>query len=268
MNNYNKYLLLILFLFFHSIIHSQFLPGSRRISLAHSDIALNNDIFAIFNNPAGLSLLNERQIGFYHSPAPFGVKELSNSFITYIQPTNIGNFCVGGMYYGFDLYNESLINVAYANELYKDFFVGVTNSIKIINIEGYGSGSKFNLILGGIYKISQKLSVGFSIHNFLRFQLIEDYFEFRYQTGIAYFPYKNTSINFSISKQFDFPFAIHFGVEYPLIDYLFLRIGAQNEPNLYSGGLGIHYSNFEINYSVAAHLELSLTHQFDLLISF
>lgn len=38
-------------------------PGARQISLSHSDIALSNDVFSLFNNPSCLSQINWRDVG-------------------------------------------------------------------------------------------------------------------------------------------------------------------------------------------------------------
>ena len=42
-------------------------PGAGQIALAHSDVSSVNDVFSLFNNPAGLALLKAREIGFYYS---------------------------------------------------------------------------------------------------------------------------------------------------------------------------------------------------------
>ena len=46
-----------------SNLFAQMEPGERQISLSHSDIALSNDVFSLFNNPSGLSQINWREVG-------------------------------------------------------------------------------------------------------------------------------------------------------------------------------------------------------------
>ena len=75
-------------------VFSQYNPGAKQISLSNSDVALSDDVFSLFNNPAGLSQMNWREIGIYYSPAPFGLSELSNGFVAYHQPTSIGSFAL------------------------------------------------------------------------------------------------------------------------------------------------------------------------------
>jgi hypothetical protein len=49
-------LFLLLFFSILSIKNiAQINPGARQISIANSDVALANDVFTLFNNPAGLA---------------------------------------------------------------------------------------------------------------------------------------------------------------------------------------------------------------------
>ena len=82
-------------------------PGARQIALSHSDVALSNDAFSIFNNPAGLA----------HSPSPFGMKELANGFGAYTEPTTFGTLSAGFMIYGFELYKETKMALGYGNKI-------------------------------------------------------------------------------------------------------------------------------------------------------
>ncbi|MDP2362759.1 MAG: hypothetical protein Q8M94_03205, partial [Ignavibacteria bacterium] len=119
---------------FHTIIiictitlsaYSQYNPGAKQISLSNSDVALSNDVFSLFNNPAGLSQMNWREVGVYYSPAPFGLTELANGYVAYHEPTSIGSFAIGGMSYGFDLYRESKISLGYSYNYLNKLFAGV-----------------------------------------------------------------------------------------------------------------------------------------------
>src|SRR4030042_1220598 len=118
---------IILILLLHlPLCFAQVNPGARQVALSHSDIAQSNDVFSIFNNPAGLAQMNWREIGIYYSPAPFGINELANGFAAYHEPTDLGSFALGFMTYGFDLYRENKFALSYSNRLFEDFFLGIT----------------------------------------------------------------------------------------------------------------------------------------------
>ena len=109
--------------------YSQYNPGAKQISLSNSDVALSNDVFSLFNNPAGLSQMNWREVGIYYSPAPFGLSELANGYAAYHEPTSIGSFALGGMSYGFDLYRESKFILGYSYNFQNKFFAGVAAGV-------------------------------------------------------------------------------------------------------------------------------------------
>ena len=58
------------------------------------------------------------------------------------------------------------------------------------------------------------------------------------------------------------------GIDYEVIRYLNLRIGAMNEPSSFSAGIGINYSIFEIDYALFNHQDLGFTHQFGITLQF
>ena len=99
--------ILVFFTNFNFSIIAQTNPGARQIALAHSDVALSDDVFALFNNPAGLAQLKNREIGFFYSPSPFGISELANGYLAYIEPIEIANISFGAMTYGYNLYKEN-----------------------------------------------------------------------------------------------------------------------------------------------------------------
>ena len=114
---------------------AQFNPGARQISLSNSDVALSNDVFSLFNNPAGLSQLNWREIGIYYSPAPFGLSELANGYVAYVEPFEFGSVAIGGMTYGFDFYRETKLLFGYSYNYENKFFAGVAINYHTFSIK-------------------------------------------------------------------------------------------------------------------------------------
>lgn len=241
--------------------------GARHTALAGSDEASNNDVFSIFNNPSGTSQISSATAGFYYSPFPFGIKELANGNFAYTQPTTIGNFNLGFSTYGFELYKENKFVVGYSNKILGNFLIGFSTYYKTTKIKRYGASGQFNFSLGGLFLLSQNINLGFSLHNPLRNSDSEINQPLIYNLGFSYFLMKRSSINFSICKEIDFPISLRFGVEYALLEFMYLRIGTHNEPNIYSGGIGINYLLFTIDYTITSHQELGITHQFDLIIN-
>lgn len=262
---------LILFCIFSfttsSFVYTQSSPGAKHSALSYSDEADESDIFSLFSNPSNLSLIKKRQIGFFYSPFPYGIKELASGHFVYNESLPFGNLAVGAMIYGFELYSENRVVFGYSAELSDHFIFGISTFYHHVKIKGYGNDGTYNINMGGRIKLHSKLLLGFSLHNPIRFANSEIELPLYFNMGISFRPIAKTSIYFAFMKEINFPFSYRAGIEYPLIDFLYLRVGAQNNPNSYSGGFGIQYSFFQLNYSIQSHIDLGLTHQADLILT-
>lgn len=265
----SHYLLIFIYCF-ASFSSAQFNPGAKQISLSNSDVGLSNDVFSLFNNPAGLSQIGWREVGIYYSPAPFGLSELANGYIAYHEPTSIGSFGFGGMSYGFDLYRETKIILGYSYNYQNRFFAGAAINYQTISIKNYGNDAVVFINIGGLAYITNYLRWGFSVQNINRASYGEDddQIPLIFNTGLSYDLASELALNFAIEKDIRYKTSIQFGINYDLIENLSLRSGFSNEPSKYSVGIGINYSIFSLDYAMFTHTDLGLTHQAGVIISF
>ena len=262
---------LLLFLIIVSLCNpafSQHSAGAKQISLSNSDVALSNDVFALFNNPSGLAQMNWREVGIYYSPAPFGFTELANGFIAYNEPFSFGSVAIGAMTYGFDLYRETKFIAGFSYNYDEKFFGGVAVNIHNVSIKNYGSDLAFYINAGGLAWLTGELRVGFSIQNLNRatFGNEDDQIPMIFNSGLSYDVLQNVSLNFSLESEVGFNPSLQCGINYDLNEYFSLRSGFANEPAKYSAGFGVNYSQFEIDYAIFTHQELGLTHQFSVMV--
>jgi len=259
-----------LLLFLNSLINAQYSPGARQISLANSDAALANDVFSLFNNPAGLAQLNWREVGIYYSPAPFGLTELSNGYVAYHEPFTFGSIGIGGMTYGFELYRESKVVLGYSYNYENILFAGLTINYHSYSIQNYGSTSAFYINAGGLVYILDELRWGFFVNNLNRASVadIDDQIPMVFATGLSFDIIQNFSLNFALEKDIRFNPSVQFGIEYDIIEYLSLRAGTSNDPSRFTAGIGINYSIFSLDYAFFTHQDLGLTHQAGIILSF
>ncbi len=245
-------------------------PGAKQISVANSDVALSNDVFALFNNPAGLAQMNWREVGVYYSPAPFGFTELANGFIAFNEPFSFGSIGVGAMTYGFELYRETKFLAAFSYNYLNKFFGGIALNVHHLSIQNYGSDISFYLDAGGLAYLTDELRVGFSIHNLNRatFGKEDDQIPVVFNSGFSYDVLSDLRINSAVEKDIRYPVSFLFGLEYDIIKYLSIRTGFSTEPSKYSAGIGINYSIFSLDYALYNHNDLGLTHQAGIIISF
>ncbi len=257
------------FLLFTFNILSQINPGSRQIAMANSDVAQSNDVFSIFNNPAGFAQIKWTEIGIYYSPSPFGIKELANGYAAINHPFSFGNLAVGFSFYGFELYKENKLNLSYANN-YKQFYFGISVIYNSIEIENYGSDNSFSINMGGLTYINNSLRFGFAIHNINQATFGEEDGQIPtiFSLGTSYDVLENLTLNTAVEKELEYDFSFKAGIEYSLIKYLSLRVGFNNYPSTYTAGLGINFLFFNLDYAFFTHEYLGLTHQAGLIIHF
>lgn len=264
--------LLIVVLFVSSQTKSiaQYNPGAKQISMSNSDVAFSNDVFSLFNNPAGLSQMNWRELGIYYSPSPFGFSELANGYIAYHEPFDFGSIGVGAMTYGFELYRENKISVGFSYNYLNKFFAGAALNLHTVSIKNYGSDNTFYLNIGGLFYLTQNFRLGFSAQNLNRasFGNEKDNIPMVFSTGFSYGVIENMTFNLAVEKDVRNNYSLRGGIEYNLLEYLSLRSGFSNEPSNYSAGIGINYSYFSLDYAFFTHTDLGLTHQAGLIISF
>ncbi len=250
--------------------YSQYNPGAKQISLSNSDVALSNDVFSLFNNPAGLAQMDWREIGVYYSPAPFGMTELANGYFVYHEPSSIGSFALGGMSYGFDLYKENRVTLGYSYNYDNKFFAGAAINYQTVAIQNYGNDGTIFFNIGGLAYITNDLRLGFSVFNINHATIgnEDNQIPMLFNAGLSYDALNELTVNFAIEKDINFKPSLQFGINYDIIEYLSLRSGFSNEPSRYSAGIGINYSMFSLDYAMFTHNELGLTHQAGIIISF
>ena len=267
--NFNKNIVIIILVFCLKS-YAQIKPGAMQISLSHSNVALANDVYAIFTNPAGLSQQNWREFSIYYSPSPFGLNKLANSSAAYHEPTDFGSFAIAYSNYGFELYKENKIFVSYSSSILSNFFFGATLAYHNLSIKNYGSDNSITILLGGLAYLTNNLRIGFSIDNITHSTIgkSDNQIPIIFNLGFSYTLLSKLIINTAIEKEIEKNTSLRIGIDYEVIRYLNLRIGTMNEPSSFSAGIGINYSIFEINYAIFNHQDLGFTHQFGITLQF
>jgi hypothetical protein len=261
---------LLLLLILCPFLTAQVMPGARQAALCNSDIAVSDDVFAIFSNPAGLAQTGWREIGVFYSPSPFGLTELANGFAAYNEPTGIGTLSFGAMTYGYKLYRENKFLLSYSKQIVDGIFIGTAFNYHLISIKNYGSEGAGYFNIGTLAYFSPDIRFGFSIVNInhATFGNEDDQIPMLFNSGLN-FNYSNVLLlSISLSRDIRYKTSFSGGIEYLIRDILFIRSGLSTEPFRYSGGTGIHHNHFTFDYAFSLHQELGITHQVSLIFSF
>ena len=266
-------LIIVLFLLSFRTSYSQFELldiGAKPISMGGAFTSLANNSNAVYYNPAGISQMPFREVSVYYSPAPFGLKELANGSVNYIEPTKYGVFGLSAKTYGFDLYKEITATLTYANSYNKKIFYGANINYYNLKIQNYGTDGTIGIDIGVLAYLTDFLRWGFSGFNLNRPSIgtQKDKLPQVYRTGLSVQPRNDLNFVLDIEKDTRYTTSVKAGLEYSLYNIVDLRAGIGTEPTKFSGGIGFYYSMFEIDYGFYNHQDLGLTHQGTITINF
>ncbi len=264
-------IVLLLVLFRTSFSQFELLDvGAKPISMGGAFTSLANNSNAVYYNPAGISQLPFREVSIFYSPAPYGLKELANGSVNYVEPTKFGSFGLSAKTYGFELYKEITVTATYSNNYKKKIYYGANVNFYNLKIQNYGSASTFGIDIGGLAYLTDFLRWGFSAFNLNRPKIgtQDDKLPQVYRTGISIQPRNDLNFVLDVEKDTRYTTSVKAGVEYSLYDMIDLRAGIGTEPTRFSGGIGLYYSIFEIDYGFYNHQDLGLTHQGTITINF
>ena len=244
--------------------------GAKPISICGAFTSLANNSNAVYYNPAGISQMLYREVSIFYSPAPFGLKELANGSVNFVEPTKFGAFGLSAKTYGFELYKEITVTATYSNNYKRKIYYGANINYYNLKIENYGSASTFGIDIGGLAYITDFLRWGFAAFNLNRPKIgtQEDKLPQVYRTGISVQPREDMNFVLDIEKDTRYTTSVKAGMEYSLYNMIDLRAGIGSEPTRFSAGIGFYYSIFGIDYGFYNHQDLGLTHQGTITINF
>lgn len=244
--------------------------GAKPISLGGAFTSFANNSNAVYYNPAGISQMPFREVSIFYSPAPFGLKELANGSVNFVEPTKFGSFGLSAKTYGFELYKEITATLTYANNYKKKIYYGANFNYYNLKIQNYGSASTFGIDVGGLAYLTDFMRWGFAVFNLNRPKIgsQNDNLPQVYRTGVSFQPRSDLNLMLDLEKDSRYTASFKAGLEYSLYDMIDIRAGIGTEPTKFSGGIGLYYSMFEIDYGFYNHQDLGLTHQGTITINF
>ena len=107
-------------------------------------------------------------------------------------------------------------------------------------------------------KVLEDLVSGVHLYNPAKLEIIEDEFlPTILRIGTTYSPFRNLLLHAELEKDFDFPFVFKSGIEYELVNDLWLRIGFQNKPTTFNFGMGYLFKK-RFRFDIAAYYQQGL----------
>ncbi len=215
----------------------------------------------VWLNPASIAQNTSFNTSLFYSPSPFQLPQLSHFGLVTINNYDKINFAAGFSSFGFSLYRETELSLTTATMFTESFGIGLSFHADHISIQSYGSATRVVVDLGAIISVTDNMNIGMSFNNITRSTFGEDDdIPQIIITGMSFSLLERTTVTLDIVHDVRYSTGCRAGIEFSPIEYLTLRAGTQNEHSRLFGGIGINIFSFIIDYGIATHSELGLTH--------
>jgi len=235
--------------------------GARSDAQAGASVTLEDE-WALFNNIGALSYVEEYN-AFATYQNRYGLSELSVMAFGMAVPIFNGTAGFGFFRFGDDLLNEQRFNLGFSNR-FGIVSLGLNIGFYQLNIEGSGTQNALLFDFGGHAKLTEHLFFGAHISNLNQAELSAftgEKIATIMKTGISYRPSTELKINVEVQKEVEQDAQLKLGLEYALIERVFLRTGIRTKPFESSFGAGFHTGKFKIDYAFINNPDIGDVHE-------
>jgi hypothetical protein len=258
--------LLILFLFAYytlSAFEGVATTGARSAGMGRASVALS-DLWSVNNNPAGMALMMQAEAGVYYENR-FLMKELSLKSAAFVLPVGFGVLGLSFNQFGYNLFNENKLGLAYARSFGQYLRMGVELDYLSTRFgEGYEAADNITFGLGAQSNLTDKLVVGAWVFNPVRARL-SSYTDERVpvvmRVGVHYQFTDKFSGTAEVDKQSDRKADLRAGLEYTLTETFYARMGLSTQPEMLSIGTGFDFGKLKLDIAASMHQVLGVSFQ-------
>ena len=242
--------------------------GGRSAAMGNASVTLA-DLWSVQNNQAGLAGCKKIAAGIYYENR-FLMKETGLKCLAVVVPVKkAGTFGLSVSSFGFNLYNESKIGLAYALSLGQRISAGVQLDYIYTHIaENYGNKGLITFEVGLRAKIIKELVLAVHVFNPANLKITshpQERIPLIYKIGLSYTFTDKAIIATEVEKDMNFKPIFKAGVEYKVAKPVYLRMGINTNPMVYSFGLGFEFYRFKLDISASRHPQLGFSPQASLI---
>lgn len=223
------------------------------------------DPYSLFNNIGCLAKVMQHSVfGGYQSR--YGIREFQVVGAGVVYHSEIGNAGVGFYKFGDDLYSQQKVHLAISNQ-FQMVSLGVGVDLVQYTISTIGTKQALAIQFGGVAEISSQFSFGAHIYNLNQAKLVKETGESiptLMKAGISWQPGSELMINIEVEKDLDFDEVLKVGLEYQIIENVYLRTGIRTRPFVSSFGVGFSPKKFLFDYSYTGDSALGAIHELSL----
>ncbi len=240
--------------------------GARQAGMANAAVSLTG-LWSVYHNQAGLAALDSLTVGIFYQQH-FLARELAQQSIAVASPLGNGVIAVNLNRFGYDLFSQNLVGVAYAMEFGESLRAGVQLDYVGVQLgEGYGNSAGVTAEFGVQARLTDKLWFGVHVFNPNRMEIggpFEERTPTRFRAGGHYTFSDQFLISAEVAKDIDFQEQVRVGIEYRPSNVLFIRGGLSTDPTSNSLGFGLQLNRLAIDLAASFRSQLGTTPQFGL----
>lgn len=244
--------------------------GARSAAMGRASVS-ETDFWSIQNNPAGMAIQSQIGAGIFYENR-YLMKELSMKSGALVFPASFGVLGLSFNQFGYNLYNENKIGLAYARSFGKALRIGLQLDYLTTHFaEGYESSSNVTFELGVQSQISEKVIAGAYIFNPIKARLSayeDERVPVILRFGLTYLFTTSFSAIAEVEKNLDLDPSVRLGMEYLVAKQFYVRAGLNTNPGILTFGAGFDIGPARIDVSAGMHQVLGTSVQAGLIFHF
>ncbi|HEQ99452.1 MAG TPA: hypothetical protein ENO22_08960 [candidate division Zixibacteria bacterium] len=235
----------------------------QQSALGNTCLGRYNNSSVIYVNPALLKLVERTSVAFDYQML-YGLSELD--LINLSLSHDFGVMYTGLAYSNFgqpDIMVENRFALVFSKDVYQYFTLGLRwEHYRISFAEDFDDLGMNSISLGMAAQIDDVVfHTVLSNINSPRMVESQDKVDLEYRFGLCLRNLEYLVLNLELSGKGDIR-RYHFGQEIMLEEIFFIRLGLITNPTMPSGGFGIKWNQFQIDYAINRHNQLGETHSF------
>ncbi len=205
-----------------------------------SSIHIDNN--SLFNNPAGLAA--QKNISFLANTEQYYLLDgVNKSSLGAAIPTGFGAFGLIVHNFGFSEFRQQKLGLTYTRKLFRQLFIGGQINYFQTRISEYGSSGQVSFEVGLQAKLTKEFLIGTYISNpYQNDNLENSKLPTLFQIGLAYFVSEKIITGVELEKDIDFAMRIKYGLEYKVLEKIYVRTGFSSNPTNFHMGIGLKLS--------------------------
>ncbi len=234
--------------------------GGKAGGMANAVVTIH-DSWGIFNNMAGISA--QKTISpIVELQDLYGINAFRTISAGLVSPLRAGALGFGIQKYGNSSLNKQKFSFGYAHEL-AGVSLGFRGNLIQHHIEGWGNKIIPTFDIGVITQLTEKFWLGAQLFNISQSKISKDQeemFPSFITLGISYRPLDILILNIESQKNIDNNPYLKFGLEYQVVNSVFIRTGINSESWRNYFGVGLSMKKIRVDYGLNSHAVLGLSH--------